>query len=74
MSVSFFCGAYGDEGAAFPADARLECKICWHVYDPAEGDEVRQIPAGTPFAALPAQWSCPNCDGGKDGFLVVPDQ
>ncbi|MEI2624691.1 MAG: rubredoxin [Giesbergeria sp.] len=31
-----------------PADARLECKICWWVYDPAEGDPVWQIPPGTP--------------------------
>ena len=23
-------------------DARLECGICWHVYDPAEGDPVWQ--------------------------------
>ena len=32
---------------------RLECRICWHVYDPAEGDEVDQVPPGTPFLSLP---------------------
>ena len=47
------------------ATTRLECKICWTVYDPAEGDEVWQIPPGTPFTELPAHWSCPNCAAEK---------
>ncbi|HNA31047.1 MAG TPA: rubredoxin [Thiobacillaceae bacterium] len=49
----------------------MECKICWHVYDPAEGDPVWQIPPGTPFADLPAHWRCPNCDGAREQFMVV---
>jgi rubredoxin len=57
------------------AGARLECKICWQVYDPAEGDPVAwQIPAGTPFSELPAHWSCPNCSATKDQFLVLTDE
>ena len=28
---------------------------------PGVGDEVWQIPPGTPFADLPAHWTCPNC-------------
>jgi len=55
------------------ADTRLECRICWYVYDPAEGDEVEQIPPGTPFTALPAHWCCPQCDAGQDKFLPMPD-
>jgi rubredoxin len=57
-----------------PAQARLECKICWHVYDPAEGDPVWQVPPGTPFALLPAHWTCPNCAANKDGFMVIDDE
>jgi rubredoxin len=54
--------------------ARLECKICWQVYDPAHGDPlVWQIPPGTPFADLPAHWTCPNCSATKDQFLALPD-
>jgi rubredoxin len=53
---------------------RLECRICWHVYDPAEGDPVWQVPAGTPFDALPPHWSCPNCAATKDQFLVLADE
>ena len=52
---------------------RYECKVCWHVYDPAEGDGVWQVPAGTPFDALPDHWSCPGCATPKADFLVVRD-
>ncbi|HEY6897500.1 MAG TPA: rubredoxin [Rhodocyclaceae bacterium] len=54
-------------------EASFECGICWHVYDPAEGDDVCQIPPGTPFAALPANWTCPNCDAPKHKFMVLPN-
>ena len=57
------------------AGARLECKICWQVYDPAEGDPlVWQIPPGTPFADLPPHWTCPTCSATKDQFLVLTDE
>ncbi len=52
---------------------RLECRICWHVYDPAEGDEIDQVPPGTPFSALPEFWRCPQCDSEKDKFLALPE-
>jgi rubredoxin len=68
-----FEGSYlGDSGRIAP-ETKLECKICWHVYDPAAGDEVWQIPPGTPFADLPAHWTCPNCSGAKEQFMVVSD-
>jgi rubredoxin len=41
------------------------------VYDPAAGDPVWQIAPGTPFAALPAHWRCPNCDAPGHKFMVV---
>jgi rubredoxin len=56
-----------------PDDTRFECRICWHVYDPAEGDPVWQIAPGTPFADLPPHWSCPNCTAEKSGFLPIRD-
>ncbi|WP_027583447.1 rubredoxin [Bradyrhizobium sp. Ai1a-2] len=56
------------------ADAvRMECGICWIVYDPAEGDEAAQIAAGTSFAALPEDWCCPNCDAPKSKFMAIED-
>jgi rubredoxin len=50
---------------------RMECGICWTIYDPAIGDRVAQIPPGTPFAALPEHWTCPNCDAAPSKFMAV---
>jgi rubredoxin len=63
-----------DESVQAAPWSRLECKICWHVYDPAEGDPVWQVDPGTPFSALPEHWSCPNCAATKDQFLVLSDR
>lgn len=68
---SFFEGSYLGDRARLARTARLECKVCWHVYDPAEGCETWQIPAGTPFTALPDHWRCPVCDGARDQFMVL---
>ena len=76
MSVDFaegmhFEGSYLGDVSKLAADTSLECKICWWIYDPAQGDPVWQIPAGTPFSQLPAHWRCPNCDGAADQFMVL---
>lgn len=68
-----FEGSYGGDAERIRPEARLECKICWHVYDPAEGDPVWQVATGTPFADLPAHWRCPNCDGERSQFMVLDD-
>jgi rubredoxin len=65
-------GNFG-EGPGKILGPRFECKVCWYVYEPAEGDVVWQIPAGTPFALLPPHWTCPNCSATKDQFLVLTD-
>jgi rubredoxin len=56
------------------ARTRLECKICWYVYDPAAGDAHWQVPPGTPFDRLPPHWSCPQCAATQDQFIVVPEE
>lgn len=61
----------GASDPGLPDAARLECKICWTVYDPALGDPVWQIPPGTPFRALPPHWTCPTCSAEKPQFLVL---
>ncbi len=53
--------------------AIMECKICWTPYDPADGDDYRQVEAGTPFTELPHDWSCPNCSAPKEQFMVLED-
>ena len=62
-----------DFAARLRDDTRLECRICWYVYDPADGDEMEQIAPGTPFAALPEHWRCPQCDNPKQSFLIIGD-
>ena len=61
------------EDAQIGPTTRLECKVCWHVYDPVEGDAVWQIPPGTPFTDLPHHWTCPNCSTEQAGFLPLED-
>ena len=73
MDTPRFEGSYLGNRARLPATARLECKICWWVYDPALGDEVWQVAPGTAFADLPAHWRCPVCDGDAEQFMVLLD-
>ena len=69
--MSTFEGSYLGDAARIADAARLECGICWTVYDPAAGDPVWQVPPGTPFARLPDHWTCPNCDAPKHKFMVL---
>ena len=68
-----FEGSFLGANDKISPQAIMECKICWTPYDPAEGDDMRQILPGTPFLALPEDWSCPNCDAPKEQFLVSED-
>lgn len=68
-----FEGSYLGAGAKISARAVMECKICWHVYDPGLGDETRQISGGTAFRALPGDWTCPGCGAAPEQFMVLRD-
>ena len=72
MTTRFESGYHADP-LGFSAQAVLECKICWTPYDPAVGDDIRQIDAGTAFRDLPEDWSCPNCGAPKEHFMVSRD-
>lgn len=71
MNDQHLPGSFGGDIGKLDDDSSLECKICWYVYDPAQGDEYWQIPPGTPFTQLPEHWTCPECDGRKIDFMVV---
>ncbi|MDJ1015221.1 MAG: [NiFe]-hydrogenase assembly chaperone HybE [Paracoccaceae bacterium] len=71
--MSGFEGSFLGAGDKISPQAIMECKICWSPYDPAEGDEYRQVEPGTAFADLPDDWSCPNCDAPKEQFMVLED-
>lgn len=70
-AASRFEGSYLGDATRIDAATRMECKICWHVYDPAEGCDHWQVPPGTGFAALPDHWRCPVCDGARDQFMAL---
>jgi rubredoxin len=63
---------FGEDDRIGPA-TRMECAVCWAIYDPADGDVASQIPPGTPFTRLPPHWTCPNCSATRDQFLPLPD-
>lgn len=71
MTSARFEGSFLGDAKRIGDDAILECKICWYSYDPSIGDDMRQIPPGTPFSALPADWRCPQCDGDREQFMVI---
>jgi rubredoxin len=48
-----------------------ECIACGYIYDPAEGDPIAGIPAGTAFEDLPDDWLCPDCGLGKEEFEKI---
>ena len=50
---------------------KYECNVCGYVYDPALGDAEGGVAAGTAFADLPDDWSCPVCGAAKDQFTPV---
>ena len=69
--MSGFEGSFLGDATRLSVDAMLECGVCWWVYDPARGDEVWQVPSGTPFTALPPHWRCPSCDAPREQFMLL---
>ncbi len=48
--------------------AEWVCSVCGYVYDEKIGDVAHGVPAGTAFADIPANWTCPVCRAGKEAF------
>lgn len=64
-------GVFGSTADRLGADTRMECGVCWSVYDPAAGCDTWDVAPGTAFAALPDHWRCPTCDNDKSVFLPL---
>ncbi len=47
---------------------KYQCQMCGYIYDPEKGDPKNNIPPGTPFENLPADWTCPSCGAPKGAF------
>jgi flavin reductase (DIM6/NTAB) family NADH-FMN oxidoreductase RutF/rubredoxin len=56
------------EAPPAPKAAKYKCGVCGYIYDPEVGDPDSGIKAGTPFEALPANWTCPVCGADKSQF------
>jgi rubredoxin len=50
---------------------RWLCVLCAFVYDEAAGMPDDGIAPGTPWAAVPESWSCPDCSATKADFEMV---
>ena len=48
--------------------SKYVCSICGYEYDPEQGDPDNGVAAGTAFADIPDDWTCPICGAGKDDF------
>ena len=49
------------------------CTVCNWIYDPAVGDPDSGIAPGTPFEAIPDDWSCPPYGVAKEDFELVEE-
>jgi GntR family transcriptional regulator/MocR family aminotransferase len=44
------------------------CGGCYFIYEQSAGLPDQSIAAGTPFAAIPPNWRCPDCGTEKSTF------
>jgi GntR family transcriptional regulator/MocR family aminotransferase len=44
------------------------CRGCYFIYEEAKGLPQQSIKPGTPFAAIPTSWRCPDCGTDKVTF------
>ena len=47
------------------------CIVCGFIYDEAAGRPEDKIAAGTRWADVPADWTCPDCGVAKADFEMV---
>lgn len=47
------------------------CIVCGFIYDESAGLPEDGIPAGTLWADVPADWTCPECGVGKADFEMI---
>jgi rubredoxin len=48
-----------------------QCSSCKTIYDETIGEPANEIPAGTAFESLPANYVCPVCEAGKENFRKI---
>ena len=51
-----------------PERQTFMCGGCYFIYEPSAGIPDQQVAPGTSFAAIPANWRCPDCGTDKSTF------
>ena len=69
QALATLTGASSGSQDSDASSGRWICKVCGVIYDPAQGDPDSGIAAGTPFNAIPENWSCPICGTRKANFI-----
>jgi len=69
QALTTLTGAGKEPQGSDVSSGRWICKVCGVIYDPAQGDPDSGIAAGTPFEAIPDDWSCPICGTRKANFI-----
>jgi GntR family transcriptional regulator / MocR family aminotransferase len=54
--------------SAYPGRHLFMCGGCYFIYEQAAGLPDQSIAPGTPFAAIPSNWRCPDCGTDKTTF------
>jgi rubredoxin len=50
---------------------QYRCVVCGEIYDEAKGDLASNLPPGTRWEDVPADWVCPECGAAKADFELV---
>jgi rubredoxin len=50
---------------------KWQCVLCGFIYDEAAGLPEEGIAPGTPWEAVPEDWTCPHCSATKVDFDMV---
>lgn len=51
--------------------SKWQCVVCGFIYDEAVGLPEENIPPGTRWDDIPADWVCPDCGAGKQDFEMI---
>ena len=47
------------------------CVVCGWTYDEKTGSPQHGLAPGTRWQDVPADWTCPDCDAGRDDFDMI---
>lgn len=68
-TIQFHCSDVTNDAVS---EARTwMCLICGWIYEESVGDPEHGIAAGTAWADVPMNWTCPECGARKEDFEMV---